>query len=403
METLALTIVRAAEGLAIVWAVVLVTYAPHLWRSWCEPMLRHPILIFESDDWGPGPASHAPALRRLTECLSAFHDSTGRRPVMTLGLTLSLPDGAAIQTRAFAAYRELLITDPIYSDILDAIHTGIDRGVFTPQLHGMAHYWPDALLQVARTDSIVRQWLISGSSMETEALPSHLQSRWVDASTLPSRPLPQYKVREAVNEEVACFRRVFGHDPEVAVPPTFIWNRSVENAWAKAGVRCVITPGLRYEARDAAGRPAQRSRAIRNGDPGPGGLLYLVRDVYFEPARGHKAEQAMEALAAKTRQGRPCLLETHRNNFTGDAAHNALQELRRLLIMAREHFPHLRYTSSVELAQQYRSHGDWIERRLAHRLQIWSQRILVPGRFQKLARLTGLKWVLHYAAGSWAA
>ncbi len=379
---------------AVLWLAILLLYLRPMRAAWREPTLRHPVLIIESDDWGPGPPGHALALRRLTDCLIAFRDNAGRSPVMTLGLTLSLPDGAAMEASGFADYRSRPFTDPAYSWILEAIRAGIAAGVFAPQLHGMAHYWPDVLLRAARSDTAVRDWLARGDGMETESLPSPLQSRWIDATSLPSSPLPPPAIEAAAREEIACFTGLLGSPPEVAVPPTFIWTSVVERAWAEAGLRCLVTPGRRYDCRDGAGRPTGPDGRIHNGERGVGGLLYLVRDDYFEPAYGHQAGRALAALEEKTAQGRPCLLETHRFNFTGEQAEVAFSTLGEMLTQAQSRFPNLRFTSSAELAKQYRDRGDWLEPRLGRRYAAWLARLRRMPRFWKLARLSGLGFVL---------
>jgi hypothetical protein len=381
-------------ALPALWLAILLLYFRPLRAAWREPVLHHPVLIIESDDWGPGPPGHALALRRLTDCLAAFRDNAGRPPVMTLGLTLSLPDGAAMAASGFTDYQSRPFTDPAYAGILEAIRAGIGIGIFAPQLHGMAHYWPDALLRAARTDESIRQWLAGGNGLETESLPSPLQSRWIDATSLPSSPLPPLAIEAAAGEEVACFTSLFGKPPEVVVPPTFVWTPVVERAWAKAGLRCLVTPGRRYDSRDGAGRPAGPDGRIHNGERGEGGLLYLVRDDYFEPSYGHRAGQALAALEEKTTQGRPCLLETHRFNFTGEQADSALSTLGGMLTQALGRFTDLRFTSSAELAEQYRGGGDWLEPRLGRRYVAWLARLRRLPRFWKLARLSGLGFVL---------
>ena len=144
-----------------------------------------------------------------------------------------------------------------------------------------------------------------------------VQSRWVDASVLPSRCLNANEVQLAAQEEVVTFQQIFGTIPRVAVPPTFIWNEDVEKAWAAAGITVVITPGNRFESRDVSGRPVGKGRAIHNGQSSENNIIYLVRDDYFEPSLGHTALQALGQLSAKTRLGRPTLYETHRFNFLG--------------------------------------------------------------------------------------
>lgn len=372
-----------------IWLLILILYARPIRAAWREPALRYPVLIIESDDWGPGPRSHAQSLHRLIEMLEGYRDVSGRKPVMTLGLTLTLADGEAIAASGYSTYYARPITDPAYQDILVVIKAGIQAGVFAPQLHGMAHYWPATLLNSAVSDPAVLQWLSGSPGLETEALPGALQSRWIDVSVLPSRPLPDSAIHAAVAEETVLYRSVFEALPLVAVPPTFIWTDTVETAWANHGVACIITPGRRCFGRDGNGRPICEPFPVHNGQRGGGGVLYLVRDRYFEPARGHRGEQGLAALAEKTAQGRPCLLETHRFNFTGLGQENSLDQLSQLLELALARHPNLRFTSSAELAQQYRTNGDWLVTNRKQRFAIWTTRLLGIPRFAKLARLTG--------------
>ena len=42
--------------------------------NWHEPVLRRPVLIIESDDWGAGPASQAAVLGEIARLLACFSD-----------------------------------------------------------------------------------------------------------------------------------------------------------------------------------------------------------------------------------------------------------------------------------------------------------------------------------------
>ena len=130
-----------------------------------------------------------------------------------------------------------------------------------------------------------------------------------------------------------------------------------------------------------------------NGDHGAAGISYLVRDDYFEPARGHRAERALAALAVKTRLGRPTLLETHRANFLGDrnVVDAAIGELDRLLRLALRSFPDMQFLSTEELAiGMGRLDPRLIERRFPARMHVWLRRLWRVSRLRKLACLTGL-------------
>ena len=367
------------------------------WRGsllalWREPVFKTPILIVESDDWGAGPSAQAEALAAITECLERHHDTTGRPAVMTLALILATPKPG------LAGFETLM--DASQRATLAAIRSGRERGVFALQLHGMLHFWPDTLRAAAPAQAEVRAWLAAPEL--TERLPSHLQSRWTEASTLPSRPHARERVEAAVAEEIALYAEVFAAPPEVVVPPTFVWTREVEAAWAEHGVNVVITPGRRLTCRDASGNPACQDKNLRNAERGEGDVIYLVRDEYFEPLLGQRPEQALAALQRKTELGRPCLLETHRSNFLaapGGDLDAALAALDTLYAMALRDFPSLRFASCAELGRAIRS-GDtlWIEQDGRRRFTIWLRRVALLPRFGKAARMAGLLPLLNLFA-----
>ena len=378
----------------IVSGVILVLYVRREVLAACrEPVLRRPILIFESDDWGAGSTNQADALKVIIRLLTDYTDSNGRRPVMTLGMVLATADGEKV--RGSDEYCRQSIAEPLYAPLLEAINNGVDAGVFTVQLHGMEHFWPPSLMMAGQVDESVKAWLEQTPQSTTEELPSPLQSRWVDASVLPARALSVVEIHQAVQEEVSTFQAIFGYPPRVVVPPTFVWNDTVEQAWAEAGVEVIVTPGRRYETRGEKGELVGGGLPIHNGQSGRGGSVYMVRNDYFEPALGHTAERAVAALETKTRLGRPTLLETHRFNFLGSEQKrtNALAELEKLLQRALSIHPDLAFISTGKLARVLIARDpDWVEHRLARRIHVWLARLGESSRIRKLAWLTG--WIV---------
>lgn len=384
-------------GICIAWllvqVVLLFAYRHVLAAYWREPVLRYPVLVFESDDWGAGPLEQAQALNALRQILKCHQDQSGRYPVMTLGLILSIADAETMRAAKESAYIRIALDHARFEPVLTALRAGINEGVFAPQLHGMEHYWPSAVIAAARTDAQAAAWLKTNGIAHSEELPPRLQSRWIDAASLPSQPLPEAEIYAAVVEEVRVYMQIFGEKPAIAVPTTFVWSDVVERAWAAHGVSCVITPGTRYESRDGQGRPRGDGRIILNGERGQGDVMYLVRDNYFEPKLGHRAEKGLDALALQTACGRPTLLETHRFNFLGDPAQSkaALTELNRLLVDARAHYSKLRFLSTQDIAEAIASQDtSLIITAPRARVPAWLARISRVSRFWKLARLTGL-------------
>jgi hypothetical protein len=384
----------------LLWAGVLLAFAAPLAARWREPVLKHPVLIIESDDWGAGSVVQAAALRRLAALLQGVRDAQGRSAVMTLGVVLEVPDGARIAASGCAEYHALTLADARFDGVRQAMLDGMRMGVFAPQLHGQCHYWPAAVMAAAQTDGAVRSWLAAAEPAATEDLPSHLQSRWVDAASLPSRALPVAAVQAAVADEARAYQAVFGEAPQVAVATTFVWDDAVEAAWRAAGVEVIITPGRRATCRDATGKPACVDAAMLSGERSGAGQIYLVRDVYFEPALGHAAQRLAQGLQQRTRQGRACLVETHRFNFLR-ATEASFAALDTALHQALQACPDLRFMTPLQLAQALGARDPVrVETRMLPRLRAWRARLDEIPRFRRIAQLSGLALPLSLLGGA---
>ncbi|MDP2028645.1 MAG: hypothetical protein Q8K12_03300 [Thiobacillus sp.] len=379
----------------LLWGGVLLAFAVPLAARWREPVLRCPLLIIESDDWGAGPLAQAAALLRLSALLQGVRDSHGRPAVMTLGAVLEVPDGARMAATGCAEYHALTLADTRFESVRAAMQDGIAAGVFAPQLHGQCHYWPATVMAAAQMDGAVRAWLGAAEPAASEDLPSHLQSRWVDAASLPSRALSTDAIQRAVADEASAYQAVFGSVPQVAVATTFVWNDAVEAAWREAGVDVIITPGCRATCRNASGQPACVDATMLTAERSHAGQTYLVRDVYFEPALGHGAQRLADGLQQRTWQGRACLVETHRFNFLR-APERSFAALEAALQGALAACPELRFTTPFELANALNARDvDWVETRLQPRLRAWRARLDEIPRFRRIAQLTGLMLPLH--------
>lgn len=392
--------------LTLVWGGLLGFYARDLRRSWCEPVLRFPVVILESDDWGAGPLDQARALANLREILTRFKDKMGCAPVMTLGVILATADTRRIRDAGGTVYFSSNLLEPLYTPLRDEIEAGMRRGVFSLHLHGMEHYWPQSLMRAAMKDASVRDWLQSNDIPSTESLPSPLQARWTDASILPSHALDGEMLNVAISEETSLFGTCFKIRPRVAVATTFVWTEEVEVAWARAGIDVIITPGIRYTCREATGKPGGKDKRMVNGELSKSGQIYLVRDIYFEPMLGHRPERLVNDAREHTLLGRPCLVEMHRFNFIGVAekCDSSLHILEAALEQLRCTFPEIRFMTSLELADAMRTRiPSLIETKLTPRIRIWLRRIEQIRGFAKLTKISGLAiplWMIGKVVGA---
>lgn len=355
---------------------------------WNEPVFRFPVLIIESDDWGPGDACQGQALENIIHILNRYHDSQGNSPTMTLGLTLAIADGEKIQASGFKQYYRKRLDAPEFENILGRIKEGQSNGVFYLQLHGMEHYWPPALMQSQESNMVIRDWLVS--SNKTEDLPSHLQSRWSDGSQLPSKSIEEREINDYVREECDVFNSLFEHSPVVIVPPTFDWNSLVEKAWVSQGLKTLVTPGMKFKGRDENGRLIPTGDMIFNGMQSQTGLTYLVRDNYFEPVRGHKSEDVERDITIKSEFARPTLLEMHRFNYYKETAQASLSELDRMLSRVCNNFPQIRFMTTEYLAQIIKNRdSNYLRQELFTRTGYCVKRMLLVSGLRKWVKLSG--------------
>jgi hypothetical protein len=382
-------------GLAVMgsWCAVIARYRREIRARWVEPAFCRPILVFESDDWGAGPQAQADALRQIARILAEFSDREGRHPVMTLGIVLEVPDGKAFTAQP-NLYTPLGLDAPIFADVRATMADGVAAQVFEPQLHGACHYWPAALMAAARECVEIANWCRMDSPPMTERLPSPLQSRWTDASTLPSRPLDDQAVADAVAAELAAFERILGVKPRVAVPMTFLWTAAVERAWREQGIEIIITCGQRATQRDGAGELAGVDRRMVTGERADGQQLYLVRDAYFEPARGHRPERVTQSLLERRRLGRACLVETHRENFLVDPQ-GSMQALRAAIRDVLANVPAVAFLTPASIARALAEpESGLVEHRSWKRLVTLARRMREVDGFRRAARITGLGLLL---------
>ncbi len=367
-----------------------------------EPMLRYPVVIFESDDWGVGPLQQESALNKIRSLFEQYNDHSGNHPVMTLGLILAEPDTDKIIASDTKNYHKITLASARYSTLMKIIQQGIKQGIYRPQLHAMEHFWPDSIMRSSATHLPIKQWLLH-QEKRTEDLPSELQSRWVDSSSLPSTEHSVEAINIAIEEELSLYISLFGHLPKVVVPPTFVWTDRVAQVYAKHKVEALVTPGRQCIGRDNHTNLIYNEKSFYNGQENSNGLLYLVRNNYFEPTLGHKAAKVIQSIQQKTDCARPALLEMHRFNFINGqkSCETSLQELDTLLQMILSDFSDIRFISTEQLVTIFKQANqgmasEFIVSSSKQRLKIAAARLKLFLQFKRIAKYSGFNLLLKF-------
>ncbi len=337
-------------GVLILWKRKL------LYQTWQEPYLKEPVVVIESDDWGPGPKRHYEAFERLTRMLIKHRDYYDRPAVFTANIVLSVPNAPAIRSNHFASYARTSL-DEGFSDMLATFRKAILQGVLVPQLHGREHFFPEGLMRTARSGrQDIRDYLSEDGWSDWETLDSPLQAHYVDCSNLPSCNLSLKQQSAIVADAVGIFNRIFKQESFSTVAPCYLWDDATEKAWKMNGIRYIQTSGYRCTGRDQKANYVQDPQIIRFGTKNEHGQIYLVRNIMYEPADGRTLNGCWRETVAAFRQYLPAVICTHRYNFTNEKGlgRQAFEGLDEILNRIERYYPLRRYIASPEL-------GEWLE------------------------------------------
>lgn len=330
-----------------------------------------PLVIIQSDDWGLVGIKNKAALDRIvadhrlnpesshwdyygletTEDLAALcnvlgshQDSSGYHPVMGCNFILANVDFRRVEDSGF----EELFLKPLHDGfpwpwdrqgLVETYREAIKQEYLYPSLHGVTHFCYPAVQRLIREKSHRGELLRSFFQIGTPLAYQH--SPWVGHEFMDWEQgwLSFPEQREIVAQGVALFQQTFGRSPVSACAPGYRANRQTFRAWHQHGIQVVQNgPGVNFPP-----------------FIGHHGLLYLHRNVSFEPAIDQEyftTERAFQNSVRCVKAGQPIILCMHSVNF-----HSRLRNFRdltltrldQLLTRLESAFPDLLYIHDEEL------------------------------------------------------
>ncbi|MCL6416878.1 hypothetical protein MIB92_14550 [Aestuariirhabdus sp. Z084] len=332
---------------SVSWVFLLVKYRAELKAIFCEKVLSRPVIIFESDDWGAGDFGQDASLRRIKLILENCRLQGGYHPVFVLGVNLFSP---CVSGDSLAMPRKIKfvgLADVESSNTLAALLEVHHSGLMPLELHGKYHFDPSEAEEYLLDSNVGVE---PDAAIMTEELPPSIQTRWKSEGL---------ESKLDASSEVSVFFDVLGVEPQVVIPPTFVWNDSVEDGWKEAGMLTLMTPGSRYYSRIGNDFFCDKEH-IYNGLYSHSGLMCLVRNAYFEPYKGVSVSACLLQIKQAVECGRPVIIETHRWNYLNpdkEICENSFSLLEQLLGKVSTLYPDLVSLSSAHLSKLYRSNG----------------------------------------------
>lgn len=359
------------------------------------------ILIIESDDWGsirtPSKQAYEALIREgipldrcpysrydslasaadleaLFEVLQSVRDKSGRAAKLTANCVTYNPDFEKIKDSLEATKGQVLSIQEVYGlysaepitktmerygdqyvNSFSLWKQGIEEGIFQPQFHGREHLnvrrWLEALRREDRVMKMAfdhQMWGLSKTVIPT------LTYSYMDAfDSALSDDLAFY--HQAISEGLDDFERYFGFRSRSFIATRYTWSPWIERSLKESGVRYLQGMVQQKCPRDQ-GEGFYFRRTNFLGTKSTSGLIYLSRNVFFEPSVPSSFDWLSEAkrrIKIAFLWGKPAVVCSHRMNYMGSLYEknrtHGLQQLRLLLQWVVKEFPEVEFLTSDEL------------------------------------------------------
>jgi len=304
----------------------------------------HPIVLFQSDDWGRvglreqegleelragGLAlgerpydfytlENSDDLSELSALLKRHCDSNGCHPSIQMNFILANLDFARMSADAYQKIHMLPLAEGLpqgwhRAGLMDAYREGMEGGFFCPGLHGTTHFCRSAVERSLAEDGeradLLRTLWRAGIPYIHWRMPWIGYEYWDPEKTEDERFLVAEAQRELIGQTVGAFAKLFSKLPRSACAPGYRANSDTHQAWAQHGIRVAQNgPGAlmpphfdRYE------------------------ILHLCRTVEFEPAvdSAFSVGKCLLQADACFELGIPVVVSVHTINF-----HSAVRDFR---------------------------------------------------------------------------
>jgi len=290
-------------------------------------------------------------LEDLFHVLDSVRDSRNKPAVFTPFTNVANPDFDKIKADGFAKYHYEKFTDTLkryYPDdnVFKLWMEGLNAGIFVPELHGREHFSVQFWLQELQSGNKDLHDAFNEGFVSLD-LPGALpQVRGFRAEFFFAEEDQTPFLLDSLKDGVSIFKEIFGYVPRVFVPANGIFHPDFEGLLADTGVKYLwVNQVMRYPSKD--GR--LKSRWMKSGQKGPGGLIYYTRNCSFEPnGEDYKGvDFTLKQIEAAFRWGKPAVISSHRASYAGglDPANRSrgLNELKMLLNRIIEKWPDIEF------------------------------------------------------------
>ena len=345
---------------------------------------KRKLVVFESDDWGsirmPSKTVYSTLklkgfdlssrpferfdsiatnddLTMLFELLTSFRDFKNNHPVITANIITGNPDFQKIKQSNYQEFYVEEFTETLknYETDFSLWKEGIQNKVLFPQFHGREHLlvskWMKSLQE--KEQNTVEAFNVGMMGIPPKSDPS-IGNKYQIAFDLDTT-LEQNKlfVKNSIKTGVEIFEKHFYTKPLSFISPVYTWDEFIEKTLRENNIKYL--QGGRFQI-----LPNNSGRIKHNIGEKKNGLIYNVRNAYFEPSTNlnfNKREDDLGKLKYQTRLAfrfnKPLTVSMHRLNFVGRLDVNNrdinLGLLRNYLSWLIKTYPEVEFLNTIEL------------------------------------------------------
>lgn len=344
---------------------------------------KRKLVVFESDDWGsiriPNrneynyfeslgfPMSDSPYsmdslesnvdITSLLEVLCSFKSKSGKKPIFTLNTIVANPDFEKIREDNFEKYyfEPFTTTYGRYSDHDKSyiyLQQGIHDDLIKPQLHGREHINTGKWIHL----------LEKGNTQMLEFFDKFMYG-------LPDSVLHENKVLlqrvfmngqtdhedhyDILSDAVSLFQKIWGYAPKSFIAPNYFWDEVIESFLVKNDIKYLQGQRAQFQAKSNG---TYKAKYHYTGQKSKSGLMYLIRNCYFEPSFNYKKDwvsSCMNEIFRSFQLHKPAIISTHRVNYIGGIEpsnrEHGLKELSSLITAIIHVWPEVEFVSTDQL------------------------------------------------------
>lgn len=349
---------------------------------------RH-IVVIESDDWGairmPSRDVYEMLLKKgirvdkdpycrydglatkedltnLFEVLDSVRDKNGNPAILTADSVVSNPDFERIRSSNFEKYYNESLPDTLarsyrHNGAFDMWKDGIKKNIFHPQFHGREHLnikkWMKTLQEGHKSTRIAFDLCSFGL---TSAVDPTIKNNYMGAfnSGLP-QDLNDYK--KILKDGLDQFETLFNYRSESFIATTYTWNPKIEKYLKEYGIKYIqglVTQKIPH----GDDCDIEFRKCNFQGKKSEEGLIYLMRNVFFEPSQFYDkniVDDCLSRINQAFRWNKAAVICAHRVNFIGsiDSSNTDknLPMFRELLHRIVKQWPDVEFMSSDQLGK----------------------------------------------------